>query len=203
MKFSWCPIEGERQRFAANIAIIVHRRELRIAQHRTFLSSIFSIMATPPTRVGQWLDDSKKTGNTLLMLKRRTNAQVLPLLLLVVYGLTLVTATHWPQISLPSVFKMQDKLLHLGCYAVLGLLAYWAFAAQGWLSISARSAALIMLAISIFGAVDEVTQYFAPGRVVDICDWIANTTGGVIGAVVYLQFAAIRKGLGTRRPSVC
>ena len=56
-----------------------------------------------------------------------------PLALLIAYALVLVTATHWPTVTLPTILNLQDKLLHVVCYAGLGVLMYWAFAAQGWL----------------------------------------------------------------------
>ena len=123
------------------------------------------------------------------MLKQSSDVQNWPCFVLAAYGLSLVTATHWPAASLPQVFNMHDKFLHFSCYAGLGLLAYWALSAGGWLGITVRSIVIIIVATSVFGAVDEATQYFAPGRVVDRFDWVANTLGGAMGVTFYHQFA--------------
>ncbi len=136
------------------------------------------------------------------MLSRVSQTQNWPVGVLAIYSMALVTATHWPSLSLPQVYSFQDKLLHLACYAGFGLLAYWALVAKGWLSIGARSTLTVALLASSFGAIDEVTQFLAPGRVVDVLDWVANTCGGVLGAAIFQQvvrFDFVQKlGVGGR-----
>ncbi|MBM2829002.1 MAG: VanZ protein, partial [Actinobacteria bacterium] len=52
---------------------------------------------------------------------------------------------------------------------------------------SGRRAAASILAglafVSIVGAVDEIHQYWIPGRSMDFFDWVADTTGGGTGAL--------------------
>lgn len=114
-----------------------------------------------------------------------------PLWVLSGYALALFAATHWPQLSLPHVFNLQDRALHLACYTLLSLLAYWAFTTKGWATLSIRSILAVTLFASAFGAIDELTQYFAPGRVVDGVDWIADTAGGFLGAAMYGPLARL------------
>jgi len=74
-----------------------------------------------------------------------------------------------------------DKLLHLGGYAVLGILFFRALWGEGVPMLSA-----VMLAIfltSAYGATDEWHQAFTPQRQSDVHDWMADTLGGTIGAV--------------------
>jgi VanZ family protein len=37
---------------------------------------------------------------------------------------------------------------------------------------------------SAFGATDEVHQSFVPGRNADVADWVADTLGAAVGALV-------------------
>jgi VanZ family protein len=46
---------------------------------------------------------------------------------------------------------------------------------------------------SAFGASDEFHQAFVPGRTADVADWMADTLGAAIGALV-ATFALRRPG---------
>ncbi|GHV70517.1 hypothetical protein AGMMS49928_18620 [Spirochaetia bacterium] len=75
-----------------------------------------------------------------------------------------------------------DKFQHLLAYAV------FAAAAGLWPSPTFRKrhalAALLLTAFagSCYGIIDEVHQYFVPGRDSNIWDWLADTIGAVLGA---------------------
>jgi VanZ family protein len=76
-----------------------------------------------------------------------------------------------------------DKVLHLSEYAGLAVLFGRALAAEGF---SFGSTGLLAaLLTSAYGATDEYHQWFVPMRTSDLHDWIADTTGGAIGAVCY------------------
>jgi VanZ family protein len=45
-----------------------------------------------------------------------------------------------------------------------------------------------MVFCSLYGASDEWHQSFVPGRMVEVADWLADSIGGVIGAVVAARF---------------
>jgi VanZ family protein len=77
-----------------------------------------------------------------------------------------------------------DKLQHLAAYLAL------AFAVVLWFPPERRRfpglwvclpAALIA---SVYGIVDELHQYFVPGRDCNVWDWIADTLGSAIGAFI-------------------
>lgn len=78
-----------------------------------------------------------------------------------------------------------DKWLHFIVYGILGVLV--ARAAE----LSPRrifAVATVILAVSIFGALDEAHQAFIPGRFPDVRDWMADTIGGALGAIAITLF---------------
>jgi len=87
-----------------------------------------------------------------------------------------------PLQSLPPEILVHDKLLHLLEYAVLGALLVPGLRLAGF---SARGALLLAVALaSLYGVTDEVHQSFVPGRTADVFDWMADTVGAAIGAIV-------------------
>jgi VanZ family protein len=83
-----------------------------------------------------------------------------------------------------------DKLVHGTMYAVLGWLSARAVDAS-----SLRTSLAVVLAASLFGAVDEWHQRFVPGRSPHTTDWVADTLGALTGV---FAFQAARR----RRESV-
>jgi len=79
-----------------------------------------------------------------------------------------------------------DKLQHLLAYGAL------AFAIGLWISPAfwkhrPITAILLTAAIgSAYGVIDEIHQYFVPGRYSDIWDWVANTIGSILGALAIM-----------------
>jgi VanZ family protein len=83
---------------------------------------------------------------------------------------------------IPDRFFAYDKVLHALEYAVLGALL--ARAAVGAGAGSRGSVILAAAAGSGYGATDEWHQSFVPGRSCDPFDWMADTVGVLVGAVV-------------------
>ena len=115
------------------------------------------------------------------------------------YAVLLIFATHLPAQSLPPSITIADKLAHLGCYAVLGLLAFSA-AGLHWRrrnqSADWGAYAAIVAALVAFAAIDESTQYFSPGRVPDVLDWLANVCGILCGGLLYTKWRQVFSYLG-------
>ncbi len=91
--------------------------------------------------------------------------------------LTSIPGSHLPVISIRNL----DKLVHLTIYGVFGWLT-----TRAWLDgpRAAAVALVIILGISLFGALDEWHQQFIPQRSIELLDWAADTTGAAIGAVL-------------------
>ncbi|MCE5203602.1 MAG: VanZ family protein [Actinomycetia bacterium] len=79
---------------------------------------------------------------------------------------------------------------HFGGYAVLGGLVLLALEKPSWWL---RAVALA----SAYGITDELHQLFVPGRMCDPVDWVVDTTGAFVGAlVVTLLLRARERGAG-------
>ena len=86
-----------------------------------------------------------------------------------------------------------DKLQHLAAFAALAAAAgLWASPAF-WKRRSALTLLLTMIVGSAYGAVDEIHQYFVPGRDCNFWDWLADTLGAVLGAAAMLLLNVRRK----------
>lgn len=103
---------------------------------------------------------------------------VLPLLL---YCTLLFFVSGMSQPPAPDLgFDWQDKVQHAGAFFIMGLLAYRAAA---WLFPRCGHGAHLLIAFcfaSLYGATDEIHQYFVPERSSDILDWVADTVGALL-----------------------
>jgi hypothetical protein len=95
--------------------------------------------------------------------------------------------TYWSgQGSLPidqplvadTFHGFQHRIAHLISFALVGLLARWAF--DGW----PRAALLAVFLTSLFGASDEWHQSFTPGRRAAIDDWVLDTAAAALGLYI-------------------
>lgn len=72
-----------------------------------------------------------------------------------------------------------------------------------WLSFACRTKSfskmwIPVLITSTYGIIDEIHQSFVPGRSCSIFDWIADTGGAILGA---LMFIAIPRLIQNRKKS--
>lgn len=65
-----------------------------------------------------------------------------------------------------------DKIFHLMAFAYLGYLAGSSF--KWW----------IIIPLLVFGLINELQQYFSPGRQVAVWDLLANEAGIIIGFII-------------------
>lgn len=98
--------------------------------------------------------------------------------------------------GLPKItFNSSDKILHMIEFFILGWLLVRAFHFGSLESISRK---LLMVSIFIgilYGASDEIHQYFVPARSSDIFDWLADCIGVILGALAYQRFHRIERKL--------
>ena len=90
---------------------------------------------------------------------------------------------------------VNDKLVHLGLYAVFGAtLAHAHTRSKGGIAHW-----ILILVGSTYGAGDEWHQSFVPGRSPQVSDWIADSAGVLIGyAALFWALSAASK----RQPAV-
>jgi len=108
----------------------------------------------------------------------------------VAMALLLIALSSIPGDSLPdySVFSF-DKVLHFFAFGVLAVLTYRAFIRP----VAIRRPYLLTCILTIpFAAIDEVHQYFVPGRWMDQYDFIADTLGIMICSAVAAYIFARR-----------
>ena len=86
-----------------------------------------------------------------------------------------------PGFDITPLFPQQDKVMHLAIYGVLGFLAMGSCKAGGCRH-RAMHYWLVIALVSLYGVLDEVHQYFVPGRHSDVYDVLADVIGGLLGA---------------------
>ncbi len=100
--------------------------------------------------------------------------------LLVLWVLLTLLLTSIPNPRPFSPFRFADKAAHMGFYGVMGFLcALWRRESRVSVGRAVLEALLFAAAV---GAVDEVHQYWIPGRSADLLDWSADVLGGGFGA---------------------
>ncbi|HUG09612.1 MAG TPA: VanZ family protein [Opitutaceae bacterium] len=89
----------------------------------------------------------------------------------------------------PLLFPHADKLIHFFIFGLLATLvlrtgAIWRRgASRGWITV---------LAVAMFGILDEFRQSFTPGRFVEFADWAADTLGASVAVCAYLFWGGYR-----------
>lgn len=97
-----------------------------------------------------------------------------------------LVGTSWPSIKLGPDGLPLDKLAHFTAYGVLAALSLRATLTPRRLA----TVLVVLVCVSVLGAVDEWHQRFIPGRSMSFADWIADTAGATLGvlAVRWIPF---------------
>lgn len=82
-----------------------------------------------------------------------------------------------------------DKVLHVGCFAGLAVVAFWSFSSGG-----ARVAAL--LGLLLLGAGIEWAQTLTPGREGSLADLAADAAGLAVALILLRQWPWVRDMIG-------
>ena len=98
--------------------------------------------------------------------------------------------SHTP--SIPN----EDKVFHTGLFGMLSILFFFALYYERGLPVT-KAAFLAVLLTAAYGAFDEFHQWFTPGRMPDIHDWLADVAGGAVAFLACLR----RFPASTLRPS--
>ena len=100
----------------------------------------------------------------------------------------------WLSSGVPDVpeglkFRASDKVLHFGYFfGGAGLLSAAIFCQKTDLHPSTRIL-IVVIAVTLVGAIDEIHQSYIPGRLGnDAGDLIADFIGAIVGAMVFQKF---------------
>ena len=93
-----------------------------------------------------------------------------------------------------------DKLQHFIAYGALGFAIGLWISSAFWKRRPALALLLATLAGSAYGAVDEIHQYFIPGRHCNVWDWIADTIGVFFGALAIMLVMKKLKPIEVKNP---
>jgi VanZ family protein len=103
---------------------------------------------------------------------------------LLIYWLALLAATSFPVEYVPTV-GIGDKFEHLFAYLGLTLLLNLTLIFQNkYTLLKKRNSLFTFLIAGIYGGLDEIHQYFIPGRSCELFDFIADLLGILLG--IYL-----------------
>ncbi len=99
----------------------------------------------------------------------------------------------FPSIATIPLFPHDDKVMHLGAYAVLALLFARALKQEKPLLPQRKLRLFAILFASFYGLSDEVHQAFVPLRHASMGDLAADFLGSFAGACFYLDFLHRKK----------
>ena len=91
-----------------------------------------------------------------------------------------------PNLTLKNVFNFQDLFLHFGEYSVFALLLYFSFPHDNIPS--------LLIFTQIFAFLDELHQFFVPGRTFSILDFFADFLGAFFCLIAIIKCREIFKG---------
>ncbi len=104
---------------------------------------------------------------------------------LIIYWGILFAATTLPTQHMPKT-GINDKIEHfLGYFLLTFLLCNTLYFQDKKVTMKKFPVALALGIVAFYGMVDELHQYFIPGRFCDINDWIADVIGALIAGVLY------------------
>lgn len=103
------------------------------------------------------------------------------------------TLSAQPHLQSPLRFDNSDKLIHASEYAGLGVLLLAMLRASNPRRPAVISALMAVAAGMAIGAIDENFQRTVPGRMCDLIDWIADSSGLVLAQLAAFVWSRIRE----------
>lgn len=105
-------------------------------------------------------------------------------------SLTIFILSSFEMQLLPQYsFEFKDKIIHFIVYGVYGVFTAFAF-----IPFNFRKRTLVVLIIiwgGLFGASDEIHQYFVPGRFCEFSDWAADILGIIFSTFFINKYKSV------------
>jgi VanZ family protein len=79
-----------------------------------------------------------------------------------------------------------DKIQHFIAYFVLAAVAGLWFSPDRWQKQKWKPFFISAAIAVVYGIIDEIHQYFVPGRDCNVWDWLADSIGAVLGSLAIL-----------------
>lgn len=106
--------------------------------------------------------------------------------MLIAYCGLIFWLSNQPSLPVPPLFEHQDKVMHAGAYFVMAILT-WRLLRH--LRLNGKPTVLLTVAFcSLYGVSDEWHQTFVPGRDAGADDWLADTFGAFVAAMLLNRF---------------
>lgn len=98
--------------------------------------------------------------------------------------------SSFPAIELPKVELISaDKIVHMGVFALLTMLCYISLIhIQKPNMFSEKPLLWSFIICTVYGASDEIHQYFVPNRSSELQDWAADVLGVILAVLVIKYF---------------
>ncbi len=93
-----------------------------------------------------------------------------------------MAGTHTPNLSIGTP-QYNDKTAHYVAFAGLAFLLSWTWTTRR--PFVPRGILFALCVAALYGALDEYTQLFVPGRFGDVADWVADALGAVSGVCTF------------------
>jgi VanZ family protein len=85
-------------------------------------------------------------------------------------------------------FDLEDKILHFLIFGILGILTARGLKKSNFRIVKENYILITLITCIIYGASDEIHQYFVPGRYSSWWDWIADILGIITLVWIYKRF---------------
>lgn len=99
-----------------------------------------------------------------------------------VWAVLIFVSSSIPSAAIPDLPILRfDKVIHAGIFLVFCFLVYRALRYQSRFPFLSRHCLGFSLLLTfLYGSLDEIHQYFVPGRSADPFDLMADTVGGIL-----------------------
>ena len=112
------------------------------------------------------------------------------------YCLIIFIQSSYPTLKEIPRIAYADKLLHFASYALLGVLFLRGFRSSKFGNENKLIMAASILLTGLYGASDELHQYYIPYRIGNIWDALFDLLGGIFGVYVYQALLEIYPKIG-------